>query len=155
MGLDITGFTSELHFHWGYSGLHQVRAIAVQVAKEIPWGEAWKLLTDRANENDPVWKTDYLAWLEAHGLSQFTQLLHFSDAEGLMVKSWVLDGTDTKRSQSLGDLDRLYSELEEIRLALTSQPCKYPGHAEHMDVFWMLYNLVRDEAENGVAIWFH
>jgi hypothetical protein len=155
MGLDITGWTSKLEYDCGYSCLHHIRALAVQVAKGIPHQEAWDLLMNARNREDPLWNKDYYAWLEKNDLLRFHQLLHFSDAEGMMVKNWVLEGIDVSKSHSLGDLDELNSELEEVRVALTSHPSKYPGHAEHMELFWMLYNLVKDEAENGWAIRFH
>lgn len=155
MGLDIEGCRSELTYHAGYSGLHQIRAMAVAVANKTTWEEAWDFLMDQNHKNDELWMKSYYEWLRKHDLLEFRQLLHFSDAEGIMVKSWMLGKIDVRHSMTIGDLDRLYDELEEIRLALTSNPDTYQVHESRMRLFWMLYNLVKDEHENGIAIHFH
>jgi hypothetical protein len=156
MGLDIDGYWSKLTYHWGYSGIHQIRAMAVAVAKGIKWVEAFDFLMF-GHEQDKLWNTDYNAWIEKQGLSKFRQLLHFSDTAGFMVKDWILSGIDIRNSIYLGSLDKLYDELEEIRIELTTNPEKYQIDASRggMKLFWMLYNLVKDESENGIAIHFH
>ena len=155
MGLDISGYSSDLTYHYGYSGLHKIRAMAVMVARDITYEEAWNFLMGRQNENDDLWNSSYRLWLEREKLTRYYQLLHFTDAEGAMIKGWILEKVDVSRSMTLGNLDMLFEELEDIRLEITSKPEKYNQDELPMQPFWMLYNLVKDEAENGRAIFFH
>lgn len=153
MGLDIDGFYSDKTYHWGSSGLHQIRALAIQVAgKRDTFDEAFEYLMFEMKDM-PKWKNDYYGLLEDEGLLDFHQLLHFSDSEGIMIKDWHLKGIDTSRSMTLGCLGQLYEELEIIREAVTTDVNKY-NRQPTMKIFWMLYNLVKDEAENGIAIVF-
>lgn len=155
MGLDISGFHSDLTYHQGYGGIHRIRAIAVAIALEIPYKEAWTFLMDYSNRDDPLWSSCYYDWLESKGLLRFHQLLNFCDSEGMMIKGYYLERMDVRKSMMLGNLDRLYEELEDIRTVVTSNPDKYPQNELPMDTFWMLYNLVKDEAENGYCLIFH
>ena len=153
MGLDISGFCSDKTYHWGSSGLHQIRALAIQVAgKRDTFDEAFEYLMFEMPKM-PKFKNDYYGLLEDEGLLDFHQLLHFSDSEGIMIKGWYLRNIDTSRSMTLGSLGELYEELEFIREAVTSDMDKY-NRQPTMKIFWMLYNLVKDEAENGEAIVF-
>lgn len=153
MGLDISGVYSDKTYHWGGSGLHQIRALAIQVAgKRDTFGEAFDYLMLEMPKM-PKFNKDYYGLLEDEGLLDFHQLLHFSDAEGIMIKGWYLKGIDTSRSMTLGLLGKFYEELEIIREAVTTDMDKY-NRQPTMKIFWMLYNLVKDEAENGIAIIF-
>ena len=137
----------------GSSGLHQIRALAIQVAgKRDTFDEAFNYLMFEMREM-PKWENDYYGLLEDEGLLDFHQLLHFSDAEGVMIRDWYLKGIDTSRSMTLGLLGKLYEELEIIREAVTTDIDKY-NRQPTMKIFWMLYNLVKDEAENGIALIF-
>jgi len=153
LGLDINGVCSDKTYHWGGSGIHQIRALAIQVAgKRGTFDEAFNYLMFEMPKMLKFNK-DYYGLLEDEGLLKFHQLLHFSDGEGIMVRDWYLKGIDTSRSMTLGLLDKFYEELEIIREAVTSDMEKY-NRQPTMKIFWMLYNLVKDEAENGEAIIF-
>lgn len=155
IGLDISGLRSELTYHAGYSGLHQIRAIAVMVADKCDtFQEAFDYLM-LSHEKDELWNKDYYAWLEREGLLDFRQLLHFSDSEGFLLTGWVLRDIDYKHSMSLGSLDKLNTELERIRIEITSHPEKYKLNESVMHLFWMIYDLVKDESEQHGCLEFH
>jgi len=155
MGLDITGFTSELTYHAGYGGLHRIRTMAVMIARDMSYQDAWQLLMGPQNRLDPLWNESYRKWLEREELMDYHQLLHFSDSEGILIKEWYLQKTKYEWSMHLGSLDKLYEELEAIRMTITSDPVKYGMDELPMPTFWQLYNLVKDEYENGYAVVFH
>ena len=157
MGLDITGYHTGHVYGAGYGGLHEIRALAVQVSGKFPtWNTAWEWLMITAKE-DELYQENYYDFLEREELLEFRQLLHFSDAEGMLLKQYYLDGIDYKRSFSLGSLDELYQELERIGRHVESindaQDFIINERTERL--FLMLYNQVKDEYEEGCMLKFH
>lgn len=136
MGLEISGFSSEKEWSYSYTPLHFIRFLACKID-----GYEGEFVGFSEYEGQKCW--------EKH--KQFWQLLHFSDAEGVFVPESFLDDIDYEQSFYLGNSDKLLKELEHIKEAVAREPQKY-GKLIDMDVFWNLYDLVKEEVDEGYGI---
>lgn len=136
MGLTIVGVTSEKKYRYGYTQLHIVRWIACRSkGYSKPFGSLF--MEDQKNN---LWE-EY---------PDFWQLLHFSDSEGVLIRDDFLFKVDYKESLQLGSSTKLLEELELVKDELARNPEDYRNIKT--DSFFALYDLVKDEVENGRGI---
>ena len=103
MGLDITRMNSTKQWGWAYGMLHKVRWLA---AMSCGFKGNFKKFSDieRTGEPQETWKK----W------PSYYQLMHFSDAEGVFVHRFFLEGINYKSSFNLGDYDELKKEITRL-----------------------------------------
>ncbi|MHA1420340.1 MAG: hypothetical protein ACTSPO_15605 [Candidatus Heimdallarchaeaceae archaeon] len=84
---------------------------------------------------------------------KFRQLLHFSDAEGILIREDFLYKINYQESFELGSSTKLLEELEFLKDELARNPEKYKDTSTKP--FFSLYDVVKDEVEEGRGIlWF-
>ena len=140
MSLYMRGMASEKHYSYNYSTLHYIRYLA---CKADGYKNDWNTFNDVEDLK------------EEHNLSaypHFWQLLHFCDAEGVMVPDSYLEHVEYKESYYLGSSTKLLEELEFLKEDIARYPEKYEN--EKLTSFWTLYDLVKDEVEEGYGILF-
>lgn len=143
MGLDISGWDSKKSYHCGYSGIHQIRWLAsIASGAYKTYAEFYKLYEC----GTPMEKL----------FPNFEQLMHFSDAEGILVPSFFLRQVEYKNSYHLGNSEKLLAELKLIKLALKEDKETFEYlkvfETRAIDIFEQLYDLVLDEVEEGTGI---
>ena len=172
MGLDISGCYSEKTYHSGYDGLHQIRVLSLismglddqitakeiqqYISKYVYRGNLdknmikrillkKKMYGDFLGTNKPVFTFE-------KELKPFWQLLHFSDCEGILIPDFYLKGIDYSKSDHLGSLTRLDKELEVLKdwIARTEKVV----YGREKKLFFILYDLIHEEAEHGGMITF-
>lgn len=129
MGLDIHGANSDKGYSRSYSTIHIIRCMALRTEGFEDDMAAFHELQKKGE----TW-TKY---------PKFRQLLHFSDAEGLMIRDRWLEGIDISESFELGCIDDLYKELSIIKDQVARRPDIFKDLP--LEPFWELYDLVEDE----------
>ena len=148
MGLDAYGKKSKKKYHWGYSGLHLIRWLALLslgMPKEIK-GEStfcalsggWKFKKDWYQDEERT-----VLWFVQMSGHYFPNLMFHSDCDGAYTKTGKFLGN---KLQS-GNSKKLLEELESIKKNL--KPCNETERA--FECFNLFYDLVKDEVENGEA----
>lgn len=178
MGLDISGCCSDKDYHWSYSGIHQVRALSIMALgldekitpemirtkrmeysflhdktdDEMRWGLIQDLMygdskyqfgsnREKGNGTPPG--------VTFEDLEKHWQLHHFSDCGGLLIRDGYLENVDYSESFYLGNSNRLLDALEDIKEFIARNPEKVKDLKRALEIFWMLYDLVEDEVNNG------
>lgn len=138
MGLIVVGATTEKRYRYGYGQLHVIRWIACRSQ-----GYEKDFVEFMKDQENNLWET----------YPKFRQLLHFSDAEGILIPEDFLYKVNYEDSLELGSSTKLLGELDLLKDELARHPEKYQDIATKP--FFSFYDLVKDEVENGRGIiWF-
>jgi hypothetical protein len=141
MGLSIDGWYSEKEWSYSYTPLHWVRYLACKIdGYKGTWLEFDGPF--RGHESQQPWLKHKRFW----------QLLHFSDCEGILLPDSRLEDVDYENSFEVGSSTKLLRELDIIREEITTYPDKYKDMEQTIKIFWDLYNLVKDEVDEGAGI---
>ena len=177
MGLDINGFSSEKDYHWGYSGIHQVRVLALKalgIDKELNPDviERTRRKIEGIRSGDAEKPSDEYVlswclkeWLYGEGIDNenayldnddtskidpYYQLIKFTDCDGILIPRGYLEGIDYSKSILLGCSDDLREELNNLANWILRNPERV--NSQELEIFNMLHDLVEDECEGGGGI---
>lgn len=162
MGLDICGKKSELRYHYSYSGLHFVRWLALLVLgapkkfgkdesdyTTFHWISHGCISIMREFEKPTVEQLRDWQWAVQRSGYYFPNLMFHSDAEG----------SYTPRGKVLGEKDEYLLKgnskklLEELKLINEHIDDEIKNaNPRGCEVFKTLFELVKDEVENGDAV---
>lgn len=150
MGLDACGKVSRKKYHWGYSGLHQIRwlaLLALGMPQEIKGNSTFCALSGGWKLQDGWYQDEErtILWYVQLSGKYFPNLMFHSDCEGTYTKTGRLDLN--------GKLMRGNSRslLKELQMIKDSENLKnnHLKLGKAMEIFDMFYDLVKDEVENG------
>ena len=99
MGLDINRVYGK-HIRWNYNTLHRIRHLA---AVSTGWVGTYNEFYDLQTDNK-TWSM----------FSQYRQLMHFCDAEGVFISDAFLSEVDYSKSFFLGSFDDLKAEINKL-----------------------------------------
>jgi len=137
MGLDIYSKSSNKSYHFGYSGIHQLRYIAYRVVGGDKTFSGYM----RMGDERPEGCFDFCYTCACY---HFPNLMFHSDCEGTYTKRGkVLTDEHLLKGNSKG----LLKELEALNTLADRENAK--GEIRWDDIFPQLYELVKDVVENG------
>ena len=161
MGLDISGEVSEKDYHYGYSGIHQVRwlgLLCMGMPEKLESGQDSFLVMSHPYFDNPMHPEEQIPspggfqelfwWIMMAGY-YLPNLMFHSDAEGTYTKRGKVFA---KHGLESGNSVGLLKELEFIKRDTKEDIKKLLA----WEIFNSLYELVKDEVENGKGkIYFH
>lgn len=136
MSLWIRRFDSEKEWKYCYHMLHVIRYTA---AKSSGFQGTFEMFEELEKRND-TWKE----WPE------FYQLMHFCDAEGVLVPGYILENVDIDKAFYLGNSETLAREISLLRTRINHEPelCD----EEIKIAIDELYDLLMEEEPGGIVV---